>query len=116
MTFAVERRDDGALVGAVSLRVEREHARAELGYWIGVPYWNSGYGTEAARATVAYGFRELGVDRIFAYHFSVNPASGRVLPKIGMQHEGRLRGHHRKWGQALDSEVYGILRAEMPST
>ena len=114
MTFAIERRADGALVGAISLRVEHEHARAELGYWVGVPYWNHGYATEAARATVDWGFRHLPVQRVFAWHFTTNPASGRVLQKLGMRHEGRLRGHHVKWGESLDSDVYGVLRDEWP--
>jgi hypothetical protein len=42
--------EDGALLGAIGLGVEPEHGRAEIGYWIGVPYWGSGYATEATRA------------------------------------------------------------------
>ncbi len=110
--FAIERREDAALVGAIGLRVEPDHARAELGYWVGVPYWNRGYATEAAAAVVRYGFEQLGLERIYAHHFVANPPSGRVLQKIGMRHEGTLRRHVLKWGERLDLEAYAVLRSE----
>jgi RimJ/RimL family protein N-acetyltransferase/DNA-binding transcriptional MerR regulator len=96
--FAVERLDDAVLLGAIGLRIAPEHARAELGYWIGVPYWGRGYATEAARAMLNLAFDELGLNRVFAYHFTSNPASGRVLQKIGMLLEGTRRQHTRKRG------------------
>jgi ribosomal-protein-alanine N-acetyltransferase len=111
LDLAVTRRSDGALVGAIGLRIEPEHARAELGYWIGKPYWGRGYCTEAAAAVVRYGFDALELNRIHACHLLRNPASGRVMQKIGMVHEGCLRGHVRKWGQFEDLALYGILRA-----
>jgi RimJ/RimL family protein N-acetyltransferase len=111
-TFAIERKEDGALVGAIGLRFEREHDRAELGYWVGVPYWNRGYATEAGRAALRHGFETEGLNRIYAFHFTNNPASGRVLQKLGMTHEGRRRAHTLKRGEYLDNETYGILRSE----
>ena len=69
-------RDDEVLVGAVGLRLKREHDRAELGYWIGVPYWGRGYATEAAAAVVGYAFETLGLHRVFASHYTKNAASG----------------------------------------
>ena len=101
-----------ALLGAIGLRIEREHARADLGYWIGVPYWRRGYCTEAARAIVRYGFTEQGLRRIYAHCFTTNPASGRVLQKLGMTHEGMRREHTLKDGVFLSSDGYGMLRAE----
>ncbi len=59
---------------------------------------NRGYCTEAAEAVVWYGFEVLGLNRIYACHFKRNPASGRVVRKIGMTHEGCLRQHVKKWG------------------
>jgi len=103
---------DRTLIGGVGLRRERDHNRAELGFWLGVPYWGNGYATEAARAVLRYGFESLGLHRIQASHFSNNPASGAVLRKIGMQHEGSLRKHILKWEQYLDLEVYAVLKAE----
>lgn len=112
LELAITRRMDGALVGAICLMLDLRHAHAELGYWVGVPYWGQGYCTEAAGALVGYGFRELGLNRVFAVHFSRNPASGRVMQKIGMTHEGRQRGHIRKGERFEDLELYGILRSE----
>jgi RimJ/RimL family protein N-acetyltransferase len=100
------------VIGAVGLRVDRDHARAELGYWIGKPYWGRGYATEAARAALRWGFDSLGLERIYAYHFARNAASGRVLRKIGMTPEGIARRHVRKWGEYHDSPLYSILRGE----
>jgi len=100
------------LVGGGILRPDLNHQHAELGYWIGVPHWGKGYATEAARKLVRYGFKELGLHRIYASHTSTNPASGRVLAKLGMKHEGRMRGHLVKWGEYQDLEFYGILRDE----
>ena len=110
--FAITLRAGGELIGAIGIDVEPEHARAELGYWIGVPYWGRGYATEAAAALVTRAFEVLGLQRVFAYHFTTNPASGRVLQKIGMRHEGTRRKHTRKWDEYPDSECYAILRAE----
>jgi RimJ/RimL family protein N-acetyltransferase len=98
------------LIGAVALLIQREDERAELGYWIGRPYWNQGYGTEAARAVIGFGFQQLGLNRIYAHHFVRNPASGRVLQKLGMSHEGRLRQHVRKWDAFEDLELYAVLK------
>lgn len=112
VAFAVVERESGRLVGAMGLRLIHPHRRAELGYWIGKPYWGRGYATEAARAVLRYGFETLGLNRIHATHFTRNPASGRVMQKIGMTHEGRLRQHHIKWGVAEDVDFYGVLRGE----
>jgi [ribosomal protein S5]-alanine N-acetyltransferase len=109
--FAVTLAGSGELIGACSLLIKDTHKRAELGYWIGEPYWGHGYATEAAKAVIGYGFSR-GVNRIFAEHFHTNPASGRVLQKAGMTYEGRLRQHMIKWGVPMDMEVYAILASE----
>ena len=101
---------DGTLVGAVSLRIDRDDQRAELGYWIGRPYWGQGYCTEAVRAVLSFGFGQLGLNRIYACHFTRNPASGRVMQKAGMSREGRLRQHTKKWDAFEDVEIYAVLR------
>jgi [ribosomal protein S5]-alanine N-acetyltransferase len=110
--LAITRRSDGRQIGGVGLRVEEQHQHAELGYWLGVPYWGNGYATEAAREMLRHGFDDLDLHRIFASHFRHNPASGRILRKLGMSHEGCQREHLRKWDQFVDSELYGILRSE----
>jgi ribosomal-protein-alanine N-acetyltransferase len=109
-------REANALCGGVGLRIEPDHRRAELGYWIGVPYWRNGYATEAAMAQVKYGFEALGLHRIFASHVAKNSASARVLRKIGMRHEGCQRGHILKWGELFDLELYGMLASDVDPT
>ena len=115
LNFAVTRRTDKRLIGGIQLRLEQENERAELGYWIGKPYWNHGYATEAARAVVAYCFEVLKLNRIYAYHFTRNSASGRVLEKIGMRYEGCRRQHTKKWDNFEDSRGYGMLKADYDS-
>jgi ribosomal-protein-alanine N-acetyltransferase len=115
ISFAIVRRADHVLIGAIGLRLEQPHARAELGYWIGVPFWRQGYCTEAARAVVRYGFEVLGLHRIYAAHLTRNPASGRVLQKLGMTYEGCARQHVQKWDVFEDVAMYGILRSEAGS-
>ncbi|MFZ5817962.1 MAG: GNAT family N-acetyltransferase [Bacillota bacterium] len=111
--LAMVRREDGALLGVISLTgIHPVHRRAELGYWIGVPYWGQGYTTEAARAMIDFAFGELGLNSVFARHLTRNPASGRVMAKVGMRCEGRLRQHVCKNGQFEDLAVYSILRTE----
>lgn len=100
------------LVGAIGLVIEAAHARAELGYWIGVPFWGCGYATEAGRALLELGFDRMGLHRIQATYITRNPASGRVMQKLGMRPEGVLRQHIRKWDVFEDLAVCGILAAE----
>jgi ribosomal-protein-alanine N-acetyltransferase len=115
VNFAITRRDQGFLIGSIGLFMERQHQRANLGYWVGKPYWNQGFGTEAARAVLQYGFETLGLNRIQAGYFKSNPASGRIMQKIGMSYEGCLREHVNKWGQLKDVVIYGVLRSEYPA-
>jgi RimJ/RimL family protein N-acetyltransferase len=49
---------------------------------------------------------------VYAFHSSNNPASGSVLKKLGMKHEGTMRRHQLKWGEYLDIEIYGMLSKE----
>ena len=110
--LAVTLRTNGRQIGGIGLRIEKQHRHAELGYWLGVSYWGKGYATEAARELLRHGFEDLGLHRIFATHFKHNPASGKILKKIGMSYEGCQREHLLKWGEFVDSEMYGILRRE----
>jgi ribosomal-protein-alanine N-acetyltransferase len=110
---AIVLRESGALCGGIGLRMESDHRRAELGYWIGVPFWGKGYATEAARALVQYGFETLGIHRIYASYLTHNTASAVVLKKIGMKYEGKHRAHILKWGEFHDLEMYGILASDI---
>jgi len=110
VVFAVVRRRDSSLIGCVGLECDPENQNAELGYWIGVPYWNRGYATEAAQMVVSFGFAYFGLHRIKSSYFGSNPASGRVMEKIGMRYEGRRREQVFKEGRGFEDVVeYGVL-------
>ncbi len=111
-TFAIERRDNQSLVGAIGLKLDRQNNKGDLGYWIGQPFWNYGYATEAAAALIAFGFDDLDLNRISAGHFVRNPASGRVMEKAGMKPEGVSRQDVVKWGKYEDLAFYGVLRQD----
>jgi RimJ/RimL family protein N-acetyltransferase len=110
IVFAITHAEESYLIGAIGLNVDNDFEHAELGYWIGKSYWRQGYATEAARAVLRYGFDMLSLHRIHSHHFAGNPASGRVMQKIGMTREGLLRQHIKKWDQYEDVVMYGILR------
>lgn len=100
------------LIGGIGLRLHASDRRAELGYWLGVPYWGMGYATEASRSVLAFAFDTLDLNRVHACHLARNPASGRVLEKIGMRREGVFRQHETKWGVLEDLVMWGVLRGE----
>lgn len=104
----------GDVIGAMGLQINLKYNHAELGYWLAPDQWSKGYTTEAAHAVITFGFESLKLIRIHAHHFHTNPASGRVMQKVGMSFEGILRKHVIKWGQALDSICYGVLADEWP--
>jgi [ribosomal protein S5]-alanine N-acetyltransferase len=85
--YAIERLTDGAFLGAIGLAGPR--IAPELGYWIGRPYWNCGYATEAAHAVVVHA-RQIGVARIGAETLPDNPGSARVLAKLGFRRAGSI--------------------------
>jgi RimJ/RimL family protein N-acetyltransferase len=88
------------------------HQRADLGYWLGVPFWGQGYATEAARLVISYGFVRLQLHRIQARCFPRNRASARVLEKVGMRYEGLLRGYLRKGDAFEDALLFAILSTD----
>ncbi len=110
--FGIVRRADSTYLGTVGLHRDTDHHAAEMGYWIGKPYWNTGYTSEAVRRVIQYGFEELGLHRIAASYFTHNPASARVMQKANMQFEGILRQHIYKWGQFCDLGCYSIVATD----
>ena len=111
LTYAITKKD-GTLIGAISLMSMIKGHQAELGYWIGKPYWNQGYCTEAGREMLRYGFIDPGLNRIHARYLSRNPPSGRVMDKLGLTHEGTRMQHVLKWGVFEDLELKGILKKD----
>lgn len=112
VNFAIVLAAREILIGSIGLAIVAEHQHARMGYWLGLPYWNQGYATEAVQAVLAYGFNQRQLHRIYAPHFLNNPASGRVLQKAGMRYEGRMREHYRRFGEYVDLELYGMLEQD----
>lgn len=110
--LAVTLKADQAVIGSVNLRPHLLKQSAEIGYWVGVPYWGQGYITEAASAIIQYAFHVLDLRRVYAKHLTDNAASGRVMQKAGMTHEGTMRQHVYKNGSFHDVAYYSILRTE----
>jgi RimJ/RimL family protein N-acetyltransferase len=97
-------------VGGVSLRLhdDVERVSAELGYWLGRAFWNSGVMTAAVRAMTQYGFEQFALTRIYAMPFAANVASQRVLEKAGYTREGVLRRSAIKGGIVIDQVLFAI--------
>lgn len=110
--WAITKNDTGELVGAIGFKLRPEFNKAEFGFWIGVPYWNKGYASEALSSIIKYGFEELDLNKIYAHHFHTNPASGKVMLKNGLKEEGYLREDIIKNGEYIDVKIYCILRSE----
>lgn len=109
-TFAIDYQ--GNLAGIIGLVLQKDIHKysAELGYWIGEPYWNRNIATDATRLIVSYGFDQLGLYRIYAGVFDFNKASQRVLEKAGFQLEAIMRKAAYKNGRFLDEYLYSIIR------
>jgi RimJ/RimL family protein N-acetyltransferase len=114
--FALIAKANAALVGGCGLRLQ-DDGFFELGYWIGRPYWGLGYASEAARRVAAFAFHELKAMTIHAGWFHDNPASGRVLEKLGAVPAGTdhrnsvARGHAVYcYKVVLDRENFGRKR------
>ncbi len=110
--FVVTSKVSGVLLGGCGVIMIPKFNMAEIGYWVGRKFWGQGYTTEAARAVVDWAFDNFGLNRIYARYDVNNPASGRVMQKLGMQSEGILRQHVLKDGVYCDMAYYGLLRSE----
>ena len=96
----------------LELRGGERTGTAEVGYWLGTRYWGRGLATAALRALSAYAFETFDLVRLEASVFGWNPASARVLEKVGFQLEGRLLQAVVKDGDRTDLLQYGLLRAD----
>ena len=103
---------DGAAVGGVGIELGADVFRrsAEVGYWLGEPFWGRGIATEVLRAVTEYAFAQFDICRLEAGVFDWNPASARVLEKVGYTLEGRARSAVLKDGRLGDRLLYGLVR------
>jgi ribosomal-protein-alanine N-acetyltransferase len=101
------------LVGNCGIRMESASAHeADIGFELAPQYWRHGYATEAARAMLHFGFTEPGLHRTWAWCIADNIGSIRVLEKLGMRLEGRLREKERFKGRWWDRLIFAILDFE----
>lgn len=106
--FGIILKHEDSFIGACGIHSVTE-IQASIGYILNRRYWGHGYATEAATALVDYLFSELGVHRVYASCDPRNKASIRVLEKVGMSLEGRLRENMNIRGEYRDSLIFGLL-------
>ncbi len=111
--LAITLKETGEFLGMVGLKIDKNNDRAEIGYWIGKPFWNKGYCSEASLAIVEFGFKKLKLNKIVGRFMPHNIASGKIIKeKLGMEHEGLLKQHVKRFGKYYDLETCGILRKD----
>jgi RimJ/RimL family protein N-acetyltransferase len=112
ITLAITLKSDGTLVGTINISVDQRHQRGEIGYWIGQPFWNKGYATEASQSLLDFVFTEWKLHKVVGTYISRNPASGRVMQKLGFVQEGLLKGHSYRWGRFDDLVTCALFGKE----
>jgi len=102
--------DDDTFIGVGSIIPHEGEGAAELGYWLGEPFWGKGFATAAAQQLLTYAFQELDFQKVYAYVFAYNPASMRVLEKVGFTEEAILAQSTLKEGEYYDEYRFSINR------
>src|SRR5262245_59279986 len=113
VNFAIRERD-ATLIGGIGyndIEVGKSH-RAELGYWLAKSHWGRGIMADVVRRYCRHGFEQLGLAKITAHAFIDNPASARVLEKVGFVRECLLHKHFRKDDKLLDVWLYANFASE----
>jgi RimJ/RimL family protein N-acetyltransferase len=110
-TFAID--VDGEAVGGIGFSpgTDVERFSAEIGYWLGEPFWGRGIAADALKLVSEYAFRECGMLRLYALPFADNRQSMRVLEKAGYEREAILRASSVKFGKARDQALYALINA-----
>ena len=100
---------EGEPVGDVNIRIDATHRTAEMGWGMHPRFWGQGLTTEAARAVMDWAFDTFGLAKVLARCDAGNIGSWRVMEKLGMAREGRLRAHRLLRGERRDEFIYGAL-------
>ena len=111
--FAITCKESGKLFGAISLSNNKNYNNGEIGYWLGEEFWGKGYATEAAKGILEFAFNIKNYHKVYGRFFSRNPASGKVMTKIGMTYEGTLKDQVKKEKAYLDIVCYGIINSKL---
>jgi RimJ/RimL family protein N-acetyltransferase len=106
--FAITRKSDSVYMGNIGLHLKDEGW--EFGYWLGKPFWQQGYATEAARLLLAFAFEELETDAVWAGWFHDNPRSGNVLAKLGCVPKGFAKRHCMARGMDIGCNLVTLSR------
>ena len=111
-TFAFAIALDDKAIGSIGVfRQDNIHCKtAEMGYYIGEPYWGNGYATTTIKQVCKYVFEKTDIIRIYAEPFAHNIASCRALEKAGFQYEGTLKSNAVKCGRIVDMKMYALVR------
>ena len=105
--------DPNNIIGCIGLcSISSRSLKAELGYWIDRNHWKKGIASEAAKAIINFAFKELKLHSVFARHFDMNPASGKVMQKIGMTYVGKMREHEQRLGKYYDVIYYETIASD----
>ena len=115
VNFAILYKDnpdgDSSLVGIISLKnIDLDNKNANLGYWIGEVYWGNGIASESVALVINHAFSVLGLEEIYAYVYSENKASMRVLQKNGMKKKGEANEYSKKLGRYQNTTKFVIKR------
>lgn len=110
--LAIERLDHPGLIGCIGVRFPRHHRQADIGYWLGVSFWDKGYMTDAIRLVCHFCFKYLDAVRVYATIFVGNVRSRRALEKNGFSLDGTIRCHLFKRGRWCDVWFFTLLRTE----
>jgi len=110
--YAIELKAARKMIGTIDIRPNQIDRIAEIGYTLNKDYRGEGYMTEAGKLITALAFEVLGMEKVFAMHDVLNPASGEVMKRLGMKPEGVLRRHKVFKGRSCDMAYYGILKEE----
>lgn len=95
-TYAIVWKEDGRLIGSISLKFNSDLAKgdaeAEVGFWIGVPWWGRGLMPEAAEEILRHAFEDLGLARVWCGYYEGNDRSRRVQEKVGFRYHHTTEG------------------------
>lgn len=111
--WAISLKTDNKAIGSIGFHIESEYDMlADISYSLGKAFWGKGIITEALQSVLRYGFIEVGINRIEAFHAVNNPASGKVMQKAGMKYEGHARQKYKSHHGFEDCDVYAALKED----
>ena len=116
-TFAIRMKNTGRFIGAIGFTpLAEDFGAVHLGYWVGEPFWNQGYATEAVQSVTDFAFSQAGFSKLSASCRVNNPASHRVLSKCGFTQDGTTKLHSLGANAMVDAQRYTLTRTMWTAT